>query len=84
MTYGAQDDVRYGWHGEWTQADADQVFFWKLAFSMARRISGLDMKCCQTKPVRAFSAMTMVIPESMPMTSGLAQLVNGLKASTKP
>ncbi len=61
-----------------------QEFFWNCAFSMARWISGLLMKCCQTKPVRAFSAITMVMPASMPMTSGLAQLVRGLKASTNP
>ena len=42
------------------------------------------MKFFQTNPVRAFSAISMEIPMSMPMTSGFVQDVNGLKASAKP
>ena len=42
------------------------------------------MNVSQTNPVRAFSAMTMVIPVSIPITSWSYQLVSGLNASTNP
>jgi hypothetical protein len=37
-----------------------------------------------TKPVRWFSAISMVIPKSISITSGSYQFVSGLNASTKP
>ena len=42
------------------------------------------MNVSHTKLLRAFSAMSMVIPVSMPTTSLSYHFVNGLKASTKP
>ncbi len=42
------------------------------------------MNVFQTNPVRAFSAITMVIPVSIPITSVSYQSVSGLKASTNP
>ena len=51
---------------------------------MPRCASGFFMKVSQTKAVRAFSAITMVIPVSMPITSLSYQFVSGLKASTNP
>jgi hypothetical protein len=54
------------------------------AICMPRCASGFFMKVSQTKPVLAFSAMSMVMPLSMPTTSVSYQSVSGLKASTKP
>ena len=56
----------------------------KPAFSMPRWASGFFMNVSQTNPERAFSAMSMVMPVSMPMTSVSYQSVSGLNASTKP
>ena len=46
--------------------------------------SRLDIKVFHTNPLRWFSAITIVMPASLATTSGSYQLVNGLKASTKP
>src|SRR5579859_8072025 len=51
---------------------------------MPRCASGRFMNVSQTKPVRAFSAISMVIPTSIPITSVSYQSVRGLKASTNP
>ena len=40
------------------------------------------MKVSQTKRLRAFSAISSVMPVSMPMTSVSYQFLSGLKAST--
>ena len=42
------------------------------------------MKVSHTKPERAFSAISIVIPVSIPTTSLSYQFVSGLNASTKP
>src|SRR5437660_9814538 len=42
------------------------------------------MKVFQTKPLLWFSAISMVMPRSMPSTSASYQPVRGLKASTNP
>jgi hypothetical protein len=57
---------------------------WKPARCMARSASALRMKVCQTNSERRFSAMRTLMPRSMPITSGLNQCADGLKASTKP
>lgn len=46
--------------------------------------SGLLMNVFQTKLLRWFSAINMVIPASIPMTSGSYHPLSGLKASTNP
>ena len=51
---------------------------------MPRFASGFFMKVSQTNPVRAFSAISMVIPVSIPITSVSYQLFNGLNAFTNP
>ena len=57
-------------------------FAWNPANSRPFTTSGFFANCSQTKLLRAFSAMTIVIPASMPSMSGLFQLFDGLKAST--
>ena len=42
------------------------------------------MNVSDTKPVRRFPAITMVMPVSIPMTSVSYQLLSGLKAFTNP
>ena len=42
------------------------------------------MKVFQTNPVLAFSAINMVIPVSIPMTSVVVPILQGLKALTNP
>src|ERR1051326_8463909 len=56
----------------------------KPARSKPRWASGFRMKVSHTKPVRTFSAMSMVIPVSMPITSVSYQFVSGLNAFTNP
>jgi hypothetical protein len=51
---------------------------------MPRTASGFFMNVSQTKPVRAFSAMSMVMPVSMPITSVSNQFLAGLNAFTNP
>ena len=51
---------------------------------MARGASGFRMNQRQTFPVRAFSALSRIIPTLIPMTSVSTQPVLGLKASTNP
>lgn len=46
--------------------------------------SGLAMNVFQTKFVRWFSAINMVMPTLIPMTSGSYHPLSGLKASTNP
>ena len=46
--------------------------------------SGLLMNVFQTKLLRWFSAINLVIPASIPMTSGSYHPLSGLKASTNP
>jgi hypothetical protein len=46
--------------------------------------SGFCIKTFQTYPVRAFSAMSIVIPRSIPTTSLSYQFLRGLIASTNP
>ena len=60
------------------------VYGWKPALSMPRRASGFFMNMSQTNPVRAFSAIRMVIPVSMPTTSVSYHFLSGLNASTNP
>src|ERR1035437_4511196 len=55
----------------------------KPARSMARRTSGFFMNHFHTNPVRRFSALSRVIPTSMPITSGETHPLLGLKASVK-
>ena len=56
----------------------------KPARSMPRLASGFFMNISQTNPLRAFSAMTMVIPVSIPITSVSYHFLSGLNAFTKP
>ncbi len=56
----------------------------KPAFAMDTLASRFFMNIFQTNPLRRFSAMSRVIPTSMPMTSGANQPLCGLKASMKP
>ena len=51
---------------------------------MARGTVGLAMNHFQTLPVSKFSALSKVIPTSMPITSLSNHFCPGLKASTKP
>lgn len=51
---------------------------------MPRIASGFFMKVFQTKLVRAFSAISKVIPVSMATTSLSYQFFSGLKAFTNP
>jgi len=59
-------------------------YFLKPAVSMPRCASGFFMNVSHTNPVRAFSAISIVMPVSMPTTSVSYQLVRGLNASTNP
>ena len=52
----------------------------KPANSMPRRGSGFCIKVFQTNSVLRFSAMSMVMPVSMPITSGSYHFRRGLKA----
>src|SRR5260370_3376288 len=54
------------------------------ARAMPRLASGFFMNVFQTKDVRAFSIITIVIPTSIPTTSTSYHSVSGLNASTKP
>src|SRR5690349_15586619 len=56
----------------------------KPARCIPRCTSGFFIKMFHTKPVRAFSAISMVMPVSMPITSGSYQSFSGLKAFTNP
>src|SRR6185369_16078210 len=56
----------------------------KPAFSIPRCASGFFMNVSHTNPDRAFSAISIVIPVSMPITSVSYQSLRGLKASMKP
>ena len=51
---------------------------------MPRRASGFFIKVSHTNAERAFSAINMMMPVSMPTTSWSYQLFRGLNASTKP
>src|ERR1700722_4239389 len=51
---------------------------------MPRFASGFFMNVFQMKPVRRFSAISMVIPVSIPTTSGSDHFFSGLNASTNP
>ena len=51
---------------------------------IARCTSGFFMNVRQTKPERRFSAITIEMPTSMPITSGPYHSVCGLNASMKP
>src|SRR5579871_5363042 len=51
---------------------------------MPRRASRFFMKVSHTKPVRAFSAISIVIPVSIPTTSGSYHFFNGFNALTNP
>src|SRR5882672_8546693 len=68
----------------WTGGLPDVQYFLKPARSMPRRASWLFMNVFQTKPVRTFSAMSRVIPVSIPITSVSYHALMGLKAFTKP
>src|ERR1700685_241801 len=59
-------------------------YFWNPARCMPRCASAVFINVSQTKPVRRFSAMSMVIPVSMPITSWSYQLLSRLKAFTNP
>src|SRR5579864_1329437 len=59
-------------------------YFTSPARCIPRCASAVFMKVLQTNPVRRFSAISSVIPVSMPITSVSYQLVRGLKAFTKP
>gem|GEM_PF-2088224 len=54
------------------------------AISIPRCASGFFINVFQTNPVRAFSAITIVMPVSIPTTSVSYQPVSGLNASTNP
>src|SRR5262249_52008218 len=56
----------------------------KPARCIPRRASAFFMNVFQTKPVRAFSAITRVMPVSIPITKGSYHFVIGLNAFTKP
>src|SRR5437868_12662656 len=51
---------------------------------MPRFASALFMNVSHTKPVRRFSAISKIIPVSIPITSESYQFFNGLNAFTKP
>src|SRR5258705_12102619 len=51
---------------------------------MPRRAVSFLINIFQTNPVRRFSAITSVIPVSIPITSVSYQLVSGLNAFTNP
>ena len=57
---------------------------WNPARSMPRVASGFFINVSHTKPVRRFSAISIVIPASMPMTYGSYHFFSGLNASTNP
>ena len=52
--------------------------------SIASQIAAFRMNQFHTLPVARFSALSSVMPTSMPITSGLTQPVFGLKASVNP
>ena len=54
------------------------------ARSIPRRASGLFMNVFQTNPVLAFSAISMVIPVSIPIKLLSYQFLRGLNEFTKP
>ena len=56
----------------------------KPARCMPRRVSALLMNVFHTRPVRTFSAITRLMPVSMPMTKSSRHFVSGLKAFTNP
>src|SRR5215469_1903941 len=56
----------------------------KPAFAIPRCASGFFMKVSHTKEVRTFSAISMMIPVSIPTTSLSYHFFNGFKASTNP
>jgi len=56
---------------------------WNPARAIPFFAASFFMNCSQTKPVRAFSAISSVIPRSIPITSGLYQFFSGLRTSTK-
>src|SRR5581483_5082027 len=51
---------------------------------MPRLASALRMNVSHTNPVRRFSAISRMIPVSIPITSESYQFLRGLKASTNP
>src|SRR5260370_15716797 len=57
---------------------------WKPARVIPRLASSFFMKYCHTKPVRAFSAISSVMPASIPRTSWSYHFVIALNASPKP
>ena len=60
------------------------IFFKACARHASFCASAFFMNVFHTKPVRTFSAISSVIPVSMPMTSSSYHFVSGLKALTKP
>ena len=56
----------------------------KPALAIPRCASGFFMKVSHTKPVRKFSAISIVMPVSIPTTSLSYHFFSGLNASTKP
>ena len=59
-------------------------YFFNPARVIPSCASSLFMNMFQTNPLRTFSAISSVIPVSMPMTSLSYHFVNGLKAFTNP
>src|SRR5260370_15130770 len=60
------------------------LYLTKPTFASARGNSRLSINHRQMFPVRAFSALSNMIPTLMPITSLSTQPVAGLKASTNP
>src|SRR5215467_14540735 len=64
--------------------DSYPVYVLNPARSIPVLASGFFMNVSQTKLVRAFSAISIVIPVSIPTTSWSNQFFRGLKAFVKP
>jgi len=62
----------------------ESVSAYMPALFIAATISLFLMNQRHTAPLRRFSALSRVMPTSMPITSGFTQPVVGLKASVKP
>src|SRR5579863_6626840 len=65
-------------------SDAHVLYFLKPARCMPRWAASFFIKVSQTNPVRTFSAISNVMPVSIPITSVSYHLVSGLNAFTNP
>lgn len=65
-------------------SEAHVLYFLKPARCMPRCAASFFIKISQTNPVRTFSAISNVMPVSIPITSVSYHLVSGLNAFTNP